>query len=419
MSRRDRGASRWVLVACLTLGVLAVVLRAAWFGVADRSPDEQLYAGFAHGISQQGPGWFPNMVSLYTNDGDVDYPWVHRAGYLSLVALAQLATRRHDAVAGELLSTLASLAGIALAGLLAWRWAGPLASMLTLLFLAVSPLDLAIARRAWQDTTIAFLTLAMVALALRSLEAARPWRWRWAFLGLSAFTLLVKESALIPFGLGVLVLTWDAWRHRGHVLAPIAVLAGGGLVLVVLAGTLLVLCGGLENARELIRLTPEAWKSDWYIRDYQTGGPGYYLTGLRILQPLPWALGVLAAVVAVLRPRLLAGRDGSAHLATVLRLLGGYVLIFLMVSCAYSSKNMRFLSPLYGPVALLAAALVTRGLTALRSLLPVAAWRTVTAVVTVVLVLSAFSDARRFDHWFNGLQIQDLATPWFTKADAH
>lgn len=403
----------------MLVGVLAVALRVAWFGVADRSPDEQLYAGFAHGIAQQGPGWFPNMVSLYTNDGDVDYPWVHRAGYLSLVALAQLATGRHDAVAGELLSTLASLAGIALAGVLAWRWAGPLASLLTLLFLAVSPLDLAIARRAWQDTTIAFLTLAMVGLALRSLEAARPWRWRWAYLALSAFTLLVKESALIPFGLGMLVLTWDAWRHRGRVLAPVGVLAGGGLVLAVLAGTLLLLCGGLENARELIRLTPDAWKSDWYIRDYQTGGPGYYLTGLRILQPVPWALGVLAAFVAVLRPRLLAGRDGSAHIATALRLLGGYVLIFLMVSCAYSSKNMRFLSPLYAPVALLAAAVVKRLLSALHAGLPVTAWRTAAAVVAVVLMLSAWSDARRFDHWFNELQIQDLATPWFTKSDAH
>ena len=171
-----------------------------WFGVADRSPDEQLYAGFGKGIAREGLAWFPHMVTLYTNDGDVEYPWAHRAGFLSLVALSQVATARHDPVAGEALSTVASLAEIALAGLLAWAIVGPLSASLAMLFLAVSPLDLAIARRAWGDTTIAFLTLAMVALVFRAIAAVRPAGWHAAFFTLSAFTLLVKESALIPFG---------------------------------------------------------------------------------------------------------------------------------------------------------------------------------------------------------------------------
>jgi asparagine N-glycosylation enzyme membrane subunit Stt3 len=190
------------------------------------------------------------------------------------------------------------------------------------------------------------------------------------------------------------------------------------LVPLALLGALLALCGGLENARELLRLTPEAWRPDDYIREYQTGGPGYYVTGLRLLQPVPWALGVLAALLAVLRPRALTGLAASPHRTTALRLLGGYVLVFLAVSCAYSSKNMRFLSPLYAPVALLAAAFVVRVFAVLRARLPAAAWRTAVAAVAVVLVLSAWADARRFDHYFNEIQIQDLATPWFTKADA-
>ena len=145
---------------------------------------------------------------------------------------------------------------------------------------------------------------------------------------------------------------------------------------------------------------------------------GYYVTGLRLLQPVPWALGVLAALLAVLRPRALTGPTASPHRSTALRLLGGYVLVFLAVSCAYSSKNMRFLSPLYAPVALLAAAFVVRVFAALRARLPAAAWRTAVAAVAIVLALSAWADARRFDHYFNEIQIQDLATPWFTKADA-
>jgi hypothetical protein len=49
---------------------------------------------------------------------------------------------------------------------------------------------------------------------------------------------------------------------------------------------------------------------------------------------------------------------------------------------------------------------------------PLAAWRGAVAVVAGLLLFAAWSDARRFDHYFNEIQIQDLATPWFTKADA-
>jgi hypothetical protein len=72
---------RGLLIACLVIGLMGTLLRGFAFAVPDRSPDEQLYAGFGRGIVHDGLAWFPNTVTRFTHEGDVEYPWVHRAGY--------------------------------------------------------------------------------------------------------------------------------------------------------------------------------------------------------------------------------------------------------------------------------------------------------------------------------------------------
>ncbi len=224
--------------------------------------------------------------------------------------------------------------------------------------------------------------------------------------------MLIKENALIPFGLGVLALSVDAWVRTRDARRTLGPLAWGALVVVLVFCAILALCGGWEPLSELVALTPAAWAPDEYLREYQTGGVGYYVTGLGILQPVPWLLGSVAALLAIARAPLLGGPWRARSGGRALRVLGWYVVGFLAVSCAYSSKNIRFLSPLYSPVAMLGAALVVRVLAWLRTRAPAV------ALTAGLLLFAAWSDAKRFDHYFNELQIQDLATPWFTKADA-
>ena len=408
---------RGLLIACLVIGLMGTLLRGFAFAVPDRSPDEQLYAGFGRGIVHDGLAWFPNTVTRFTNEGDVEYPWVHRAGYLSLVALAQLVTGHDDARAGETLSTVASVLVLALTGLLAWQVTGPLTAPLAMLFMAVSPLELAIARRAWQDTTLELFTTLLMLVLLASLRAARPWRWRLGFLALGAFTLLVKESAMIVVGMGGLVMVWDAWRSTRRVTSPLLVFVGGLVTLGLVVGALLLLCGGLENARELIRLTPARWAPDDYIRHYQSGGPGYYVVGLAILHPLPWLLGVSAALVALAGVPWTPSSPGGQD-TVVQRVLALMIVVFLGVSCSYASKNMRFLSPVYPWMAVAAAVLVMRAAGAVIARLDRAHQRWGWAAVIALSLVMATGDALRFRHYFVDRWIQDLATPWFTETDA-
>ena len=406
------------LAACAAVFALAVGLRVAWFAVPERSPDERLYTEFGHDIAQEGLAWFPHKVASYTARENYSYPWVQRAGFLSLVALAQVVTGRADPVAGELLSCTASIAMVALTGVLTWYLLSPWCAALALLFLATSPLDLALARRAWQDDVVAIATLLMLTLLLKALARPAERRWRIAFFVVSGASLLIKESTLLPFGFGTLALAIDAGMRARDLRRAAVPQLSGAIVTVAVLGAIVALCGGIAPLGALVKLTPAAWAPDDYLRDYQTGGVDYYVTGLRLLQPVPWLLGIAAALLSAVGAPLLTGPWRTESGGRALRLLGGYVLFFLVVSCVYSSKNMRFLSPLYAPVAILAAALVRALVAWLRARLAAPAWRVAMAGLVLLLLGAAVADTRRFDHYFNQLQIQDLATPWFTQADA-
>jgi hypothetical protein len=411
-------AGRAPLLLCGLVLAIAIALRVANFGVADRSPDEVLWTRFGAGVAREGPGWVTRLVHDFNRGADVDYPWQHRVAYVCLVGLAMRASGDTTVRAAEALSTVASVAAVAMTGLVAYQFLDPWIAPIAMLFLAVSPLDLALARRAWQDDVLSLATLLMVWAFLR--HAARGGRASAAaFWALSIPTLLVKESAAIPFGLGVLGIALLAWRRSRRWKPALLALAGGAAAALVASGVLVAVSGGWGELRRTLALSGEAMAPDEYLRRYQMGGIGYYPTGLAILQPVPFLLGTLGAVLALLRPRRLASLAARPAAGRTLAALGALALGFGAVAFGYFSKNMRFLSPIYAPVGLLAASVAWDAIAHLRARAPRRVALAGTIAIAVALAGSAALDARRFDHYFNELQIQDLATPWFTRANTH
>jgi len=173
--------------------------------------------------------------------------------------------------------------------------------------------------------------------------------------------------------------------------------------------------GGWGELRATLALAHEANAPDAYMRHYQTGGVfDYYVRGLLKLQAVPWLLAAAFSGWLLVRgaSAVVEARSRGALTAAAIHLV-----TFCAVAFAYDSKNIRFLSPVYPAVALLAAAslgavhaaFARRGQRA-----GVAAAVALAALVTVSCAL----DARRFHHYFIEDEIQDLATPWFTQADA-
>jgi hypothetical protein len=178
---------------------------------------------------------------------------------------------------------------------------------------------------------------------------------------------------------------------------------------------LAVACGGIEQVSAAFARAASGSHMNDYMRRYQTGGPGYYARGLGLLQPLPVALGLLAAALAVPWAWPLRPAWSTTRARTALQSLGGFMLAFVAIALAYPQKNMRFLSPLYAPIALLAAALVWAAIATLRARLPATAYRIGVAVIAAALVAAAVADHQRFVEYFITRGIPDLATPWLTQ----
>jgi 4-amino-4-deoxy-L-arabinose transferase-like glycosyltransferase len=382
----------------------------------NQTPDEDFYTSCGEGVYTQGARFMPTFIQACWEDREKhQYPWPNRIGYFWLIAAAMAVTNDTSVNAGAAVSTLASLLVLVLTAWLAFRFLDPWSATMALLFLATSPLDLVIAGRTWQDEVVALFALLMAHAYIRSVTRRERAGWAVAFFALGAYALTVKETAVLVLGAGTFGMLWAAWRSERGARAAALVAAGGLVAALVAGGVILWSSGGLES----LRRTYEMWKlvnvPNEYMRKYQMGSPAYYAVGLGILNAVPFALGLASAILIALRAPFMRSPWRHRDAAELLGALAWFVLAYGLIACIYSQKNLRFLSPIYVPVFILAAALVRAAVAVLRRHLPTIAFRGVVAAVAVVLAVSAAADLGRFHHWFIEREVADLATPWFTK----
>ena len=106
------------------------------------------------------------------------------------------------------------------------------------------------------------------------------------------------------------------------------------------------------------------------------------------------------------------GRAVTPALAT----LGWMSLTVGAAIAVLPQKNMRFLSPVYPALDLLAAAVIVGGLRQASARLPRAAGIALFVMLAIGLLAAGYLDQARFVRYFITGGIADLATPWFFKA---
>jgi len=420
-TRLPRVAAALLVVALVVCGGY---LRVALPQPPTATPDEFWYTMYAVTVYNGGLGQVRGLVHNYNDAAEMKvYPSPTRAGYIAMIAGMMHLSGHVSVVSGMMLSSAVSALALALLAWLAWRFAGPGAALATLLFAIASPLDLAIARRTWQDGVVAILALAMLYALLehraRDAAAARDGRdarpvWAVVLFALGAWAVLCKETALLLLGLGTLALAWHAWRTRGPRRA-VLMLAGGAATLAVAVVVLGALCGGFDALWNTLTRLALAESNDEYLRTHQQGSPLYYVRGLGFIQAVPFALGTLAAVLAVGLP---AARSpwGDPRVRDALRVTGIFVLLFLGAACVYTQKNLRFLSPVYAPVYLLAGALVAAAVEAAGRRAGRNGFAAATLVAALILTSLAVGDVRRFHDVFVKAAVRDLSTPSLLEA---
>jgi hypothetical protein len=288
--------------APLAVVAVAVVLRAFFDDVTTFSrADETQYLLLTQRLAKRGfVSEYASIVREHLADVAAwDFPSPFRVGHFALTTLACHVARActFDALTG--LSTVAGVAAVGFAWLLGDALLGAWPATVGAALVALSPLQLALSRRALQDEEMCALALAALLTWVKLLRAsrARPrveLAWACATCAIVALGLSVKTS-LASYAPGFAVLWLLHARGRGlrrfdlvPLVAPVLYWAGFSWLnhdAHVFFTMLRVEAGALHQT---------------YAVQYQSGAPHRYLVDLVALCPVSTlgALGALALLVA-------------------------------------------------------------------------------------------------------------------------
>jgi 4-amino-4-deoxy-L-arabinose transferase-like glycosyltransferase len=290
----------------------------------------------------------------------------------------------------------------------------PWAAAIALLFAAFSPLDLAMARRAWPDELLSLCSALIALLLVRACAKPANRRAAVAALALGAYATLVKETGALLLAFAALLLAISSWRARGPTSA-VRWLLGGLAALAAAVGLTALAFRGFAPVWGALSAMQRAAVHNKYVLQYQTGDVRYYARGLALLQPLPMLLGFAGAAFALKPTAWLAGGLRGRAVPTALVTLGWMTLVLASAMTALPQKNLRFLSPIYPLLFLLAGALIVGAWRALAVRMTRPARAASATAIAVALIGAAWLDHARFVDYFVTRGIADLAVPWFTR----
>jgi hypothetical protein len=321
-------------------------------------------------------------------------------------------TGYRDERAGSSLSWLCSVLSLALLAWTGWRFFNPWVAAAALLLAVCCVPDLVLARRAWQDSSMELAGMAIACLACEALTRVNRLPWLVALSAACGYSLLIKDSspAVFAFWLawvaGVLVVNEKNWRDAMRLVA----LSAAATALAVMF--LLALAGGFRPLLDVFVRTAAAMAGNAYAVEYQSGSWIRFIGTFFQLSPVAMNLFVLGALASVLPCEGKPGRPVLIGLAAFpLFLLGSSLVV------PYS-QNIRYLSPVYGPVYLIAAYGLWRAMELARSAMNATAFRFASAFVFAALIASAVEDWREFDRLFVVNEIADLSVKMVVDSSA-
>lgn len=325
----------------------AALLRLALNDVATYSPaDESVYVDLSRRL---GEGGYFSAYAGIAREWIADpswwrYPSPLRCGYL---ALTTFATRLVDYADPRVLAWISTLAGIAVVPLLfvtARRLAGTRTALLAAAFAAVSPIELALGRRALQDEVLcAAALLAFASIVAMLDDGARPILRTALAIAALTFALSIKETFLFLFP-ALAVFVWLDLRPRRPGLRHLALFLAPPLLWWT---SLAALARDVTMPYRTARLVASSMAAR-YVVQYQSGPPHRVLLDFLIVAPL----------VAVLACGAVALMASGANTNRRARALAALVVLGFAAFALVSSKNLRFTVMLDPLVRLLAAWIV-------------------------------------------------------------
>lgn len=290
----ERTHGFWFWLALTAVIGLGILLRSQHMtDVPSRSPDERTYTSYAATLADDGVAGYRPLFGAYNADpGQWLYPGPSRFGFVLLEAGVMSVTGIRNPRAGAAISWLFSIFSLLLLAWMGWRFLPRWATVFGVAFLACSVGELGMARRSWQDSLFGFLGLLLVYLTCEITHAPRRRGLYLALAAVGTYSLLIKESAYLSYGIcglwlaGVLLVRERSWRWFGMLAA-----AGAASALAALA-TWGWLAGGVSPAVASMGHLIEAARTNPYLAE-NASGPWYQFFYLQ------WITGPVTALMAL------------------------------------------------------------------------------------------------------------------------
>jgi Dolichyl-phosphate-mannose-protein mannosyltransferase len=399
---------------CLFVVVVisAMAFRLSNLKVAWRTPDETVYMDFATQVAHSGIQGGRTIVGNYNKDKQQwIYPPPLRMGYIYLVAGGMKLFGEFAEQAAVAISSSFSFLGFLVVALLGLRFFDRWTVLIGLAFLSVSPIDLAIARRAWQDSVWGCVGVLLFYLCMEASVSSRPKFWRACFWVVASYFLLIKESALVVYGFCTLWLIGSAWLQQRSLQKCSHIAIMSALVAATSFAALAWCSGGAVPVVETIQHAAQAREWNQYIHQYQSGPWHSFFMGFWVMSPITTLLCIVGGATVSCPPN---SRLGVLTLARRQRQIGWAImcLIFTLVFAATvlpASKNLRYMTILLGPCCLLGGLGTVHLLALAKFKLTIFGYRSVICAVVIVLLLTCLTDYQRFERVFVRYALDDLA----------
>lgn len=352
---------RRVVISILFLAILStgITLRIDNLSnVVSRSPDEHFYTAQANTLIQKGllKGTRFLVKEFNSNKELWIYPPPYRVGYIGFLAGVMKLINNTDINVGAYISCAFSIISLLVLVLLGLRIFNPWITLFALLFISVSPMDLAIARRTWQESMLGCLGALILYLTCKITRDTRKIFYYIPLVLIGGYCFLIKELAAAFYGLSVMWLLWTLFFKeraffRGLLLISLAALSGAVSILI-----LSYTSGSFEAILETLRNFKTVATTAQYAIDYQSGPWYYFVQGFWILSPTTTILffvGILGTIFLNNRLKTIAFIPSDENNQAILYIIFLVLTLGGFLSLMPNMINLRFASTLYIPFYLL------------------------------------------------------------------
>jgi hypothetical protein len=411
-NNRPRLVTAVWLCLFVVVTITAITLRLSNREVASRTPDEKVYIHYATHVAGSGIEGSRALVDSYNSDiQQWIYPSPIRLGYIYLVAAVMKLSGASAEGASVSVSSIFSIGGFLVAALLGLRFFERWAVLVGLALLSVSPIELAIARRAWQDSVWGCIGLFLFYLCLEASISKHPRIWRISFWAVGAYYLTIKGSALVVYGLCTLWLVGSAWLQEGSLQKCVRIVIASALVGAASFAALAWCSGGAFSVMETIQYSLLARGWNKYGHQFQNGPWYSFFIGFLALSPVTTLLSI-AGIATIMLPRNSGLVGPSLDRQQRQAVWAMIYLIFTLLFAATvpaNLKNLRYVTILVGPCCLLSGLAVVYLLASARVKLPLWGYHFAACAVALGLGLTCLTDYRRFERIFVRNGLNDLA----------